>query len=305
MSHTLLHQVLVAGLVVPVALAETAGQRSATGAGARLDDGTWLRSDLMVYGADQAGPSPSSVQGPPLLAVEVTSDVSRGTDLGSKKDLYERFGVPSYWVVDVKGDHPELLVYELSDDGRYAEEARVIWGRSCTLTRPFAIELAPDQIFRRLPRRTDPWRMIHVHDPVEPRRAGPDLPGSEEPILFDAFGRRWPTGAEKVELWDGCPVFYGAWDERDVEIAERAYPGRVVRLDQPPGEPGTMTVLPGPSPDSRDRRRDAAEPAERADSAERAESSEAAGTAQPTAGDGEGAAAGTGSRRDAAEVSVP
>jgi hypothetical protein len=247
-NHTLLHQVLVSDLVVPIGLAETAEQASLTGFGARLAGDTWLRSDLMVFHKDQAQDDLWYIDGRPLLAVEVTSDASREADLGPKKELYERFGVPSYWVVDLKGDEPEVQVFELSDDGRYSEEARVTWGRSCTLTRPFPIELAPDAIFDRLPRRTAPRRGAIVPDQAGSPFVGPDLPHCEEPILIDAFGHRWPTGAEKVELWDGCPVFYGAWDERDVEIAQRAYPGRVVRLDQPPGEPGTMTVLPGPSP---------------------------------------------------------
>jgi hypothetical protein len=269
-SHSLLHQVLVSGLVVPVGLAETAEQRSATGVGVRLGEGTWLRCDLAVYHRDQMvrrdepgrrsapGDASGTVQGAPLLAVEVTSEVSRAADLGAKKFLYEQAGVPAYWVVDARGDLSEIRVYELGDDWRYAEVARLHRGRVAELTRPFPIALAADEIFARLPRRPlpAPRRTISVPDHApEPAdaadharalAAGPDLPHSEEPILIDAFGRRWPTGAEKVELWDGCPVFYGSWDERDVEIASRAYPGRVVRLDQEPGEPGTMTVLPGP-----------------------------------------------------------
>jgi hypothetical protein len=161
--------------------------------------------------------------------------------------------------VDSRGDLSEIRVYELGDDGRYGERARLGRGRTATLARPFPIELAADQIFARLPRRPvpQPRRTIavpdHASDQDRVRKTGPDLPHSEEPILIDTFGRRWPTGAEKVELWDGCPVFYGAWDERDIEIAARAYPGRVVRLDQEPGEPGTMTVLPGPDPARRPR----------------------------------------------------
>ncbi|MGI5168403.1 Uma2 family endonuclease [Spirillospora sp. CA-253888] len=247
MSHTLLHQVLVSDLVVPVGLAEEPGQESLTGFGARLSDDTWIRCDLMVYRKDQARGDLWYIRGAPLLAVEVVSDASRAADLGAKKDLCERFGVPSYWVVDLKGDEPEIRVHEMAGDGRYAEEALVAWGHRVTLTRPFGIELTPDQIFGRLPRRAAPRRSATVSDQAPGRQAGPDLPHCEEPILIDAFGKRWPTGAEKVELWDGCPVFYGEWDERDVTIAERAYPGRVVRLDQPAGEPGTMTIMPGPA----------------------------------------------------------
>jgi hypothetical protein len=76
----------------------------------------------------------------------------------------------------------------------------------------------------------------------------PGLPSADEEILADVFGARWPTGAEKAELEDGCPVFYGRWDERDVEIAERTYPGRIVLLDQEAGEPGTLRILPSGDP---------------------------------------------------------
>ncbi|GAA1543429.1 hypothetical protein GCM10009678_27620 [Actinomadura kijaniata] len=249
MNHTLLHQVLVSDLVVPIGLAEEPGQESLTGFGARLSDDTWIRCDLMVYRADQARGDLWYVRGAPLLAVEVVSAASRIRDLGTKKDLYERFEVPAYWVVDVRDDGPRVHVHELGDDGHYGEGVVIAGGRSAALTRPFPIEIAPDKIFDRLPGRPAPRRSATVSERTAARPAGPDLPGSEEPILIDAFGHRWPTGAEKVELWDGCPVFYGEWDERDVEIAERTYPGRVVRLDQPPGEPGTMTILPGPAGD--------------------------------------------------------
>lgn len=60
---------------------------------------------------------------------------------------------------------------------------------------------------------------------------GPDLPTTDEPFSIDAYQHRWPTGAEKVELWDGVLVFYGDFDQRDLDIAQRAYPGRRIRLD--------------------------------------------------------------------------
>ncbi|WP_051467038.1 Uma2 family endonuclease [Actinomadura oligospora] len=255
MTHTLLHQVLVSDLVIPVGLAQHGGQETLTGCGARLTDDTWLRCDLMVFRKEQAGDDRCFIRGAPLLAVEVVSAASRAADLGPRRALLERAGVDAYWIVDLRGDEPGFQVFELDDTGRYAERALVTWGRSAKLTVPFDIELAPDQIFDRQPRRTAPRRSPAVPDPASmtddpiARRVGPDLPHGEDPILIDAFGHRWPTGAEKVELWDGCPVFYGEWDDRDVEIARRAYPGRVVRLDQEPGEPGTMTVLPGPERD--------------------------------------------------------
>ncbi|MEV4251944.1 Uma2 family endonuclease [Spirillospora sp. NPDC049652] len=253
MTHTLQHHVLVADLVVPVCLAQLEGQTSRTAFGTRLAGDTWLRCDLVVFREEQADGDLGVVRGAPLLAVEVVSAASRAADLGPKRERYERAGVGAYWVVDLRGGEPGFQVFELDDSGRYAERALITWGRSAKLTVPFDIELAPDQIFDRPSRPTPPGRNPAVSHPASApddptaRRVGPDLPDVEDPILIDAFGRRWPTGAEKAELWDGCPVFYGEWDDRDVEIAQRAYPGRVVRLDQDPGEPGTMTILPGPS----------------------------------------------------------
>ncbi|TDD70335.1 Uma2 family endonuclease [Actinomadura rubrisoli] len=248
MSHTLLHQVLVSSLVVPVGLAQRPGHDHLTAFGTRLADDTWLRPDLMVYRKDQAEGDLWYIRGAPLLAVEVVSPSSREADLRAKRALYARHGVPSYWVVDVHGDRkPAILVHELGEDGRYGAEERVPWGRSHRLSRPFGIELAPEELFDRLPgRAAAPRRNPVISYPAAPR-VGSDLPHHEDLFDLDVFGHRWPTGAEKVELWDGCPVFYGRWDERDVRIAERAYPGRVVRLDQPPGEPGTMTIMPAPA----------------------------------------------------------
>ncbi len=243
----MLHQFLVSDLVVPLGLAQEPGQECLTRFGARLGDGTRLRPDLMVFRKEQIEGDLPYIVGAPVLAVEVASPVSRAADLGAKRDLYARAGVQAYWVVDAGDAEPELVVHALSADGRYTAE-RVPWGGSLRLTRPFVIDLAPQEIFRP-PRRVTPRRRAAMPD-VLAQENGPDLPPAGEPILLDAFGRRWPTGAEKVELWDGCPVFYGVWDERDVRAAQAVYPGRVVRLDQAPGEPGTMTVLPAPESDA-------------------------------------------------------
>jgi Putative restriction endonuclease len=238
-AHTLLHEVLVSELVVPVLLAQKGSQRSQKHAGLRLAGGTLLCPDLMVFHEDQLDEH-GHVHGAPLLVVEVLSPASRPRDLGRKKEAYARCGAQAYWLVDPRDSKVSIQVYELKDD-RYVECAVVRPGESYWATQPLRMELAPDQIFDRTSRWDAPTRRNTMEH-------GPDLPSSEEPILLDAFGRRWPTGAEKVELEDGCPIFYGTWDERDVTIAERAYPGRVVRLDQPAGEPGTLTVLPGPEP---------------------------------------------------------
>jgi hypothetical protein len=238
----LLHQVLVSDLVVPIMLAQASEHRSLTQFGARPAENTWLRPDLVVARREQLRSDLPYVTGVPLLVIEVASDASLTRDLGAKKDLWARIGVPSYWVVRLRGVEPELYVFELAD-GRYAERARLGWGESRWVTEPFKIELSPDQVFERLPRKlAAEWRGNMAKNVV------PGLPPADEEILADVFGARWPTGAEKAELEDGCPVFYGTWDERDVEIAQRTYPGRRVLLDQQAGEPGTLRILPSGEP---------------------------------------------------------
>lgn len=79
--------------------------------------------DLVFVRADRLGIiGPKNIQGAPDLAVEVLSPTTRRMDLGKKKEIYARFAVPHYWIVDPKAERIDLLRY----DGReYALEARV------------------------------------------------------------------------------------------------------------------------------------------------------------------------------------
>ena len=72
--------------------------------------------------------------------------------------------------------------------------------------------------------------------------AGPDLPGPREPFTV-AHLRRWPMGAERVELLDGQVYWPGDFDERDAMVARRALPGCRIRV-----EPGVGLVA-GPVPE--------------------------------------------------------
>ncbi|MFE2738324.1 hypothetical protein [Streptomyces sp. NPDC059349] len=55
---------------------------------------------------------------------------------------------------------------------------------------------------------------------------GPDLPTAEAPLTPEVVLSRWPTSVSKRELIDGVLYFTGSFDEWDVVIAERTYPGR-------------------------------------------------------------------------------
>lgn len=60
------------------------------------------------------------VKSAPDLVVEISSPSTRRLELVRKKELYERFGVPEYWYVDLEAERVE--VYELTD-GRYPTPA--------------------------------------------------------------------------------------------------------------------------------------------------------------------------------------
>lgn len=77
---------------------------------------------------------------PPQLAVEVLGDAGRIKDSELKRELYERTGVASFWVVDP--DVPSLVAYDLVD-GVYAEVARGTGPNPVSLTRPFPVTIVP------------------------------------------------------------------------------------------------------------------------------------------------------------------
>ena len=66
-------------------------------------------------------------------------------DLNAKKAAYERFGVPSYWVVIPDAGKPELIAFELRG-GHYAKAARVSGGEPFAAARPFAVEVGPARL---------------------------------------------------------------------------------------------------------------------------------------------------------------
>lgn len=81
---------------------------------------------------------------PPLLAVEVLSQSTRIKDLNTKKDKYERFGVPSYRVIDPMA--PDRTVFELDESGRYRITAKVAGDERFEATRPFAVSFSVNEL---------------------------------------------------------------------------------------------------------------------------------------------------------------
>ena len=71
--------------------------------------------DLVVVRMDQIGGAKFTE--PPLLVVEIRSPSTALIDLNRKKAAYERFGVPSYWILNPDPPQPELTVFELGEGG--------------------------------------------------------------------------------------------------------------------------------------------------------------------------------------------
>ena len=106
-----------------------------------LSPDTAVQPDLLV--ARRSDLMETYLHVPPLLAVEVLSPSNRMHDLNVKFTRYERFGVPSYWVVDP--DDLTLVAWELRD-GRYVEVADVGDDQEWTATRPFEVTVHPGRL---------------------------------------------------------------------------------------------------------------------------------------------------------------
>jgi Uma2 family endonuclease len=103
--------------------------------------------DLVVVPLDEVGDAKFTT--PPLLVVEVRSPSTALFDLNRKKAAYEKFGVPSYWIVNPDPARPELTVFELLD-GSYVTAATST--QAVTVTRPFPVTITPADLTRGLSR---------------------------------------------------------------------------------------------------------------------------------------------------------
>ena len=137
------HQEVLAELLVQLHQACPRGLVAVLGPGVRMSVSTELIPDLVVIRQDQL--AERWVTRPPLLAVEIQSPSTALLDLNTKKAVYERFSIESYWVVVPDVDQPELIVFELFD-GRYQQVARVTGAKPFRAERPFPVEVVPARL---------------------------------------------------------------------------------------------------------------------------------------------------------------
>jgi Uma2 family endonuclease len=143
------HQVVLLqlGIVLDAACPDALGV--VPGPGVRMSHLTELIPDLVVCTRSElAG---HRITKPPLLAVEIRSPSTALFDLNTKKAVYEQFGIESYWIIVPDREKPELVAFELNDDGRFEQVARVIGDAVFRSDRPFGVEIAPAQLVARIP----------------------------------------------------------------------------------------------------------------------------------------------------------
>lgn len=111
----------------------------------RYDVDNYVEPDLLVVRAadfdlDDVLRAPAV----PLLLVEVLSPSNRTYDTLLKRDLYERLGVPSYWIVHPGGadQEPSITALRLVD-GAYEVEAEVSGAERFATDRPFPVTFTP------------------------------------------------------------------------------------------------------------------------------------------------------------------
>lgn len=137
------HQFVLGELLVELHGACPPGLAVVPGAGVRMSDDTELIPDLVVVPRDQL--TGRRVTRPPVLAVEIQSPSTALFDLNTKRAVYERFSIGSYWVVVPDVDQPELIAFELRE-GRYEQVAHVVGGKLFRAERPFPVEVVPARL---------------------------------------------------------------------------------------------------------------------------------------------------------------
>lgn len=138
-----LHQLVVTRLATILSAASPTGLIVLAGVGVNITRFQHRVPDLAVV---SAGSFETVFQEtPPLLVVEVASPRTRLYDRNRKMDVYQSFGIPSYWIIEPDRKQPEITVFELRDL-EYAEVAHVIGDEELHARHPFPVTIAPSAL---------------------------------------------------------------------------------------------------------------------------------------------------------------
>lgn len=153
---TPLHQVILASLSRLLANAEESngGLCLIAPMDVVFSDDTILQPDLLYVSKERRKIVTKHVVGAPDLAVEILSDSTGRRDRTEKLDLYAKYGVPEYWIVDPATQVFEFLLLDKSkDSGKYVIEQQPDNHYRSPLLPEIEIDLAAfwGEIERRLP----------------------------------------------------------------------------------------------------------------------------------------------------------
>jgi Uma2 family endonuclease len=117
-SPTPLHQIVILRLARVLERAEeiASGLMLISPMDVIFSDDTILQPDLLYISKNRRGIVGERITGAPDLVVEVLSRGTSRRDKTEKLDLYAKYGVPEYWMVDPASQVIEFL---LLDQGRY------------------------------------------------------------------------------------------------------------------------------------------------------------------------------------------
>lgn len=107
-----------------------------------VGDDTVKRPDVQVV--DERLVGGQRISGTPALVVEVASPSTVVLDRTEKRHVYERAGIPGYWLVDLSDE--TITVLELVD-GRYVERAVLTAGAEVDVVAPTAFTLRAAALF--------------------------------------------------------------------------------------------------------------------------------------------------------------
>jgi Uma2 family endonuclease len=144
-APTYLHQRVVTQLAVVLVAACPPGFEVLVGPGVNISRFQHRVPDVAVVRADST--DTFFLERPPALAVEFASPRTRLYDRNRKKQVYEQFGIVSYWIIEPDRDKPELIVFGLRD-GRYREVARVAGDETFEAELPFPVTVTPSALVR-------------------------------------------------------------------------------------------------------------------------------------------------------------
>ena len=83
-----------------------------------LSDGTTVQPDMLFVSEDRRGIiALRGCEGPPDLVVEVLSPSNTAHDLETKRELYARFGIPEYLILDSDAETVQALSEPAIRDG--------------------------------------------------------------------------------------------------------------------------------------------------------------------------------------------